>query len=89
MSILKMPRALLRRKNLDGSQPGFNGQRPGSDGKRRSPKPVAVAALRINVQFRRDFGVLESQKIHNRILNMHRIVLCLHDEGGRRLRRSD
>src|ERR1700677_2301576 len=44
-----------------------------------------MATLGINVQLRRDLGILQGKEIDNGILYMNWIVLCLHQERRRSL----
>jgi len=83
---------LFGRQHLDGVQPRFCQLRPAHDRQVSGPQSVAVPALRVDVQLCLYLGILQGEKIHYRVLDVHRIVLGLEDErrprAGSRLNRG-
>ncbi len=69
---------------MNGPQPGFHALRPSRNRERGPAQAVAVSALSVDVHFGRDFGVLESEEVDGGVFDVHRVVLCLDDERGRR-----
>ena len=69
-------------------QPSLHQFWPTGDRKICAPQAIAVSSVRVKVQFRRHFGVLQRQEINRRILDMHRIVFSLNNEGRRSLLRD-
>ena len=55
-----------------------------ADGKRSGSKAVAMAALRVGVEFGGDFELLECLCVEEDIFNVYGIVFGLEEEGGRR-----
>src|SRR5208337_2922658 len=71
-------------QHLNGDQPGFHQLGPAGDWQRGAPQAVAMSACRVDVQFRRDLGILQRLEVNGRVFHVHRIVLGLHDERWRR-----
>lgn len=77
--------------HVDGSQPLFDQRRPLCDWLGAWPESIGMAALRIQVQFRGNVGVLQRQKIRQRIPDIvDRVVFRLNEKRRwRALRNSD
>jgi len=68
------------REYLYGVQPRFYQLRPASHRELRAAQSVAVATLRVDMQFCGHSGVLQREKINSGVLDVDRIIFCLHDE---------
>ncbi len=66
-------------------EPSLYALGPSSDRERGAAETVAVSTLGVDMQFGRNLGVLERQKVNGGVFDMHRIVLGLHNEGWRGL----
>ncbi len=61
-------------------EPGFHALWPGSDLHRSAAKAVTVSTLGVDMQFGRDLGVLEGEKVDGGIFHVDRVVLGLNDK---------
>ena len=70
---------------MQRAEPRLHAEGPRGDRKRGAAQAITVSSLGINVQFRRDLGILEREEIDHRVFDMHRVVLRLNDKRRRGL----
>src|SRR5262245_21579902 len=66
----------------DGVEPGFDQRGPMGDGKFGGAEAVAVAAFGVEVEFGRDFELLEGLCVEENVFYVDWVVFGLEEEGG-------